>query len=214
MAKMTIKKIHLLKRCIKVLTGVAILSVVSVGTVSAVTVVGTKHDLSTYPAITGGAGSCGYCHGPHPSDDGQLPMWSRTGTETTFNLYSSPTMDATVELPGPMSLACLSCHDGVTAFDALYGSTGTVDNDMNTIFPGSHAIMGSNLGDDHPIGVDITADSLGIRGESDITSAGLKVYASKVECASCHDAHGTPGYPAFLRIDNVGSALCLACHIK
>jgi predicted CXXCH cytochrome family protein len=209
-----IEKIHQWKRCIKALAGVVILSVVSVSTVNAVTVAGTKHDLSIYPAIIGGLGSCSYCHGPHPTGDSQLPMWARTETQTVFTLYSSPTMDATVEQPGPMSLVCLSCHDGVTAFDALYGSTGTADNDMNTIFPGSHAIMGSNLSDDHPVGVVITADSTGIRDESTITGAGLEVYDSKVECASCHDAHGTPGYPAFLRIDPNSSALCLACHIK
>lgn len=33
-----------------------------------------------------------------------------------------------------------------------------------------------------------------------------------VECASCHDPHSTN--TTFLRIDNTGSAVCLACHIK
>ena len=33
-----------------------------------------------------------------------------------------------------------------------------------------------------------------------------------VECASCHDPHTTN--TTFLRISNVGSAVCLACHIK
>lgn len=34
-----------------------------------------------------------------------------------------------------------------------------------------------------------------------------------VECASCHDPH-TDANPTFLRISNVGSAVCLACHVK
>ncbi len=34
-----------------------------------------------------------------------------------------------------------------------------------------------------------------------------------VECASCHDPH-TDAQPTFLRIANVGSAVCLACHTK
>lgn len=33
-----------------------------------------------------------------------------------------------------------------------------------------------------------------------------------VECASCHDPHTDK--PLFLRIENTGSAVCLACHIK
>jgi predicted CXXCH cytochrome family protein len=33
-----------------------------------------------------------------------------------------------------------------------------------------------------------------------------------VECASCHDPHGDT--PLFLRVQNAGSALCLACHNK
>ena len=34
-----------------------------------------------------------------------------------------------------------------------------------------------------------------------------------VECATCHDPHGTTN-ATFLRIANTGSALCLACHDK
>jgi predicted CXXCH cytochrome family protein len=32
-----------------------------------------------------------------------------------------------------------------------------------------------------------------------------------VECATCHDPHQCET-KSFLRIDNVGSALCLSCH--
>ena len=34
-----------------------------------------------------------------------------------------------------------------------------------------------------------------------------------VECASCHDPHSSEN-PTFLRINNVGSEVCLACHNK
>jgi predicted CXXCH cytochrome family protein len=34
-----------------------------------------------------------------------------------------------------------------------------------------------------------------------------------VECASCHDPHQA-NTATFLRIDNTGSAVCLACHVK
>jgi predicted CXXCH cytochrome family protein len=37
--------------------------------------------------------------------------------------------------------------------------------------------------------------------------------AAGIECASCHDPHGT-GNSFFLRVAKSGSQLCLACHIK
>ena len=43
----------------------------------------------------------------------------------------------------------------------------------------------------------------------------------EVECASCHDPHGVPSdgagstfNPAFLRVANSESNLCLSCHVK
>ena len=99
-------------------------------------------------------------------------------------------------------------------FDAFNGSSGTPGNNMNTIYTGSTAIMGTDLSDDHPVGVDITKDPDGIYDEPTITSAGLLLYDNKVECASCHDAHGVTGYDSFLRIENANSAMCTACHKK
>ena len=42
---------------------------------------------------------------------------------------------------------------------------------------------------------------------------GVKLFNGKVQCASCHDAHGTAN-SMFLRVTSTGSALCLACHVK
>ncbi len=39
------------------------------------------------------------------------------------------------------------------------------------------------------------------------------VGAAGIECASCHDPHGT-GYGFFLRVPKSGSQLCFACHLK
>ena len=201
-------------RCIEVSIGVVAFTLACVGEVSAVTVSGTKHDLTGKATKPGDQGACLYCHAVHSSGD-QLPLWGRTGTSTEFTLYDSLTLDASIAQPDGISLGCLSCHDGVTAFDALLGSTGSASgNNMLTNFPGSSANFGSNLSGDHPVGVDITADSAGIENESTITSAGLKIYNSNVECGSCHDAHGTDGYDYFLRIDPATGTLCTACHKK
>lgn len=48
------------------------------------------------------------------------------------------------------------------------------------------------------------------RSEAGIDSAREQPF---VECASCHDPHQA-NTATFLRIDNTGSAVCLACHVK
>lgn len=73
--------------------------------------------------------------------------------------------------------------------------------------------------------VDTTGGTAGTRQKTDMmlytrtgetaqgggaTLAGAQGY---VECASCHDPHVSEN-PTFLRINNTGSAVCLACHIK
>jgi len=45
------------------------------------------------------------------------------------------------------------------------------------------------------------------------TSKGVSTMQPFVECASCHDPHVSDTL-TFLRMDNTGSALCLACHVK
>ncbi|QSX30486.1 cytochrome c3 family protein [Shewanella cyperi] len=59
----------------------------------------------------------------------------------------------------------------------------------------------------------------GIRNKTDMalytrTDAAIAGGAQPfVECASCHDPHQADT-ATFLRIDNTGSAVCLACHVK
>jgi hypothetical protein len=104
--------------------------------------------------------------------------------------------------------------------------------------------IGTDLTNDHPVGVlfPTSFDSWVDFNEPMATNGkGIKYYDDnsnskadknevrfydtgdgyEVECASCHDPHGVPSagagsefIPSFLRVSNVGSALCLACHIK
>ena len=68
--------------------------------------------------------------------------------------------------------------------------------------------------------VDTAAGTGGTREKTDMalyTRVGSQVGADAggepfVECASCHDPHTTN--TTFLRIENTGSAVCLACHVK
>lgn len=201
-------------------------------------VVNTKHNLSTSaPAgntykLTGGTLAdrvCVFCHTPHAGAS-TAPLWNRTlPAAGGFTMYSSATIDMTIAAGGPqgISLACLSCHDGATAFDALVngpggGLGGPLDwawNGGDTDLSGAPANIniGVDLSNDHPISVtyDNTADTA-FEAISVPKTAGLVFYGGgkdQVECATCHNPHEAT-LPTFLRIDNGGSALCISCHIK
>lgn len=61
--------------------------------------------------------------------------------------------------------------------------------------------------------VDTAAGTGGQRDKTDMilyTRAG----APSVECGSCHDPHNGGGNVSFMRVQNTGSQVCLACHIK
>lgn len=190
-------------------------------------VANTKHNLSST-----GSGSyktssttetCIFCHTPHGANQSIGPLWNRTAINTSgYTMYNSSTMDMTVDgTPGGVSAACLSCHDGVVAFDSLanYPGSGSTNPGWNwangnKIANTSTAYMGKDLSNDHPISVtySTSADSA-FNAIANNKVGGLPLYSSKVECGSCHNPHdNTNG--TFLRQTNAGSALCLKCHIK
>jgi hypothetical protein len=192
----------------------AVLFIASIDSVNAAGIVGSAHDLSAAPTIGVDLGICGYCHGgAHAPEGATFGLWDRNLPTAEFTLYSSPTMNSPITQPSVESLLCLSCHDGITAFDAVAGLPGTPDNNMVSIFPGSLANIGYDLRGDHPVGVEVTQDSA-IRDESFIIEAGLPLYNGKVECPTCHEVHGDLGFKPFLRLDPDNSALCSTCHIK
>jgi predicted CXXCH cytochrome family protein len=159
---------------------------------------------------------CRFCHAPHNANN-LVPLWDRNPSDSTgsFIIYDSITMDNTMPQPGGVSNGCLSCHDGVTAFDALHGLGGTAGNDMNTLYlpGGSTAIVGLDLSNDHPIGVTVTGTTE-MDTAANITGAGIPLFgADNVECASCHDAHSVT-YAFFLRKDPLLGDLCETCHLK
>ncbi|MEW6684493.1 MAG: hypothetical protein AB1451_16480 [Nitrospirota bacterium] len=103
----------------------------------------TKHNLAANTDIlsSGTTEVCVFCHTPHGGSTnvagGGAPLWNRAlplGTDVgsgsgQFQVYDSPNFDNQLgaELPGPkgVSLACLSCHDGTIALDALINAPGS-----------------------------------------------------------------------------------------
>ena len=151
---------------------------------------------------------CVFCHTPHRTTSAQL-LWNRTNpSASNFTMYV-PLSGNTGTL-GDASLRCLSCHDGVTAFNAVVKnpSTGAPDNSGKmdtTAFP-----AGTNLTNDHPVGFTVPTTT---GWKSTPGSGGFaELYSGKVECASCHDPHTNQA--KFLRASNTNSQICKDCHDK
>lgn len=179
-------------------------------------IAGTKHDLSTK-----GWGSnqiCIFCHTPHNGTTGlSAPLWNHALTAVTaYQIYDSSvssSLDAVTGQPGGISKLCLSCHDGTVALDNFGGRT------TGTNFITGNANLGTDLRQDHPISFTydaaLASQDGGLvtpAGASQVV-AGVPLFAGKLECASCHNAHDDTSAP-FLRASNAGSALCLKCHVK
>ncbi|MSM40048.1 MAG: cytochrome C [Geobacter sp.] len=155
---------------------------------------------------------------------------------------STEAKTATFEMDS-ISAFCMSCHDGVTKVGAIKNLP-TNNAGVDTTYPDFGNTLGTNyaaigndgqsLKNDHPIGfsysVAQTQDNVesgtgGLHTISEVkTSFGESgayqpFYNSargtdQMECASCHAVHQPGTSKNFLRIENGGSALCLACHAK
>ena len=167
-------------------------------------IAGSKHDLSNTANEIRAANPadvnneiCVFCHTPHGSNDTFVgaPLWNKAidTTTTTYQIYGGghTTAGTTVGQPGDVSMACLSCHDGVNAINSIInlpGSGGwssspsgnliafTTDGGLTTIPEGTTATMPAgritNIGDgnpnpdlrnDHPIGVAYTEGVASLR---------------------------------------------------
>jgi len=136
----------------------------------------TKHNLAQNPNILfgntstlkGGSEVCVFCHTPHGAGfaagagtanlaSGMPPIWNRKiNTDTQYLTYDqagSPHFDGGTTLNGKIkgvSLACLSCHDGTIAFDALINLQGSggyvVANTISSATVGDTALATSMFG--------------------------------------------------------------------
>ena len=97
----------------------------------------TLHNLSTSSLnpnvdtnfLGGTTQVCVFCHTPHGSQSssivGGAPLWNRAIASSSYTTYSSPHFDSSAGQPQGVSLACLSCHDGAIALDALINAGGS-----------------------------------------------------------------------------------------
>ncbi len=158
------------------------------------------------------------------------PLWNHELSLATYTLYSTPTFDAddpayNYGQPSASSKLCLSCHDGSVALENFGGT------DHGTTFIETDAMIGGNndMSDHHPVSFDYTPTLATVDGElwdPTTTDSGVvngtgtidedMLFATQLQCASCHDVHNTATVPdsALLRKGNGGSLLCLTCHNK
>jgi hypothetical protein len=192
----------------KILVAFALAAVASTASAS---IAAGSHDLRTAP-YNGTLPACQYCHAPHlwvTANESGGPLWNRNITAAgAYTAYTSTGFTSTVTL-GVASRVCLSCHDGSALLNSVNNGSGTMA--VTTI--GAFGV-GTDLRDDHPVGVVYTTGTYyaDISANSNVT-----LYSAQVECATCHDPHGTSdgaaGGTVFARW-GTGVDLCAQCHLK
>lgn len=202
-------------------------------------ITGTKHDLSTTTGISGAVLSgtaklCEVCHAPHNAAVA-VPLWNRTNPAaasiTVYNTsatLSSHTKGIATLAAGSISLQCMSCH---AAAPGLANTSIMKSYTLNTAIAAStwtgtisNGGLGTNLADDHPIGMNYATALAGrvanggtaLQPLATAIGSGAVFFTNgallnQMECASCHKVHDNTNVP-FLRTTNAGSALCKACH--
>jgi len=180
---------------------------------------------------------CAYCHIPHADMSNQSPaktlLWNHViPATTTYKVYSSPSLKATptalntgdaTQLGGEAfySLACLSCHDGSTAINAVYrvpdGVTLTGSTTMGAIpGDGTMHLIGQNadLSQSHP--VNFTYDAALVAADTGIWDVGnganIRTLGTSmikaVRATNTVDASGALQQPLLFN----NTVQCASCH--
>jgi len=217
-----VKKLFILFSALALLVGFSGVSIAGIQ--------GSVHDFSGF-SFAGGQ-ICLPCHTPHNAVSDAAPLWNHELSVATYNLYSSPSMQATVNQPTGASKLCLSCHDGTVAVDSFGGDTGSMFIDAFS----ADANLTTDLSNDHPISFVYdtalaTADPGLFDPSTTIVTIGSGTFSKTgsitdvmlennvLQCQGCHSVHndfvaGTAISDALLKISIGGSNLCLACHNK
>jgi len=167
---------------------------------------GSPHDLSGMNT-TGVVGTddngelCVYCHTPHAANvafDG-APLWNKSATAgLDYMMYGATVVNtagstiagtSTAATPASPSLACLSCHDGISAIDSIVNAPGSgmgglsAGNAANNIVDALTPAYGGNIGgtantatvgttvnlaNDHPVSIPYTVGAAGLRATNTV----------------------------------------------
>lgn len=200
----------------------------------------TKHDMvfsgfASAP-VGGSTEICVFCHTPHGAQAifTQAPLWNNSDTAAVSvgTIYNSATMNFTTTpalVNATDARLCLSCHDGTVGMPVNQPNSG--DMEVTALVMGANTVIGTDLSNDHPIGISLGSNPEGVDLRYDGAALNLHTIsyitgptgfnenpffggaANTIWCSSCHDVHDNTDVP-FLRMNNAGSAMCKACHIK
>jgi len=152
-------------------------------------------------------GLCVYCHTPHNANPTQA-LWNRDTPATTYQLYTSSTMQAIPNQPSGSSRLCLSCHDGILALGNLRVPPPGEDLKLGPM--SGNRLLGTDLSDDHPISFVYDAELAVRRGEladpSGLPQTVRLDASQQLQCTTCHDPH-EDRRPMFLRMANTDGVL-------
>ena len=129
---------------------------------------GTPHDVNVMKDTTG-LEICAMCHTPHTQATTlQYPLWNRSQTAQSYQMYASKTFDMTdgATAPQGVSALCMVCHNGVLSSLVNYPGPGSTANTMYNFINNDPALQSgqSNLGLDlrgeHPISFQYNATTI------------------------------------------------------
>jgi predicted CXXCH cytochrome family protein len=157
-------------------------------------------------AVAGSATVSNLCLSCHDGTVGVNTLYKGQRTGTAPTLRDSPAMNCNGTLTA-VNVPCLMPADAQIGSDTL----GLRDeHPLNFTYDAALAAKSVSLV------VPVTNTTLGGSRLGVPTSSGkfLPLFASKMQCATCHDVHSNAAGRPFLRASTTGSEICLACHGK
>lgn len=184
---------------------------------------------------TEGAGSdqiCVFCHTPHGSnkDFKAAPLWNRavqaSSVYTGYTMVGSQSKTTGTTTIGGMSLACLSCHDGTQAMDAMFNAPGSgpgagdglsaaaqdyvwtagaADDTSDNHLRAPITWLDTDLSNDHPIGMFYCGGASGTTCDNDFKTGtdGSKANTATIGVLKLFSADGKV---------NDAKVECATCH--
>jgi len=205
-----------MKRFLTLALAVASVGFIAVGTASAVDsyiagdaangIGNSRHNLGNlgeHVRTNSTSEICIFCHTPHHTNtaNGLKPLWNRgaVGTYTAYGTTLGGTAIANGDI-GSTSLACLSCHDGITTFDNLVNTPGKAGvvaggsdrgwqfNDVGVVISdfmtSSRLNIGQDLSNDHPVSVVYNELTVAGLRASNTTISAIDLTA-EISCTAC-----------------------------
>ena len=172
---------------------------------------------------------CVYCHTPHAGNTslgGPVPLWNKPTSQLVtsmgdgYPMYGTTIAGTTSTVrPEAQSLACLSCHDGVSAMNAVVNAPGSGAGNLiigsnsglakpmsdDLIAVGEVTGTNSGLSNDHPVSIEYIPGRGSLRPIDTPLSSYTNAYGT-------HEWVGASTIADLLRGDDRNMVHCSSCH--